>query len=190
MSRTGFGALTTTFTVRASPPTRWNGLLRRLPRVGRRRGERRRRALGRDRPWPRRWSPGRITRATPPRCAEFAVTAAATEASAVTTHALTDATTYNVYVAMADDASATRDYLWLWKTVGAPVVALQVTTCADGTAPLFSGNPCASQLDQECPLSALHSPPDVRRQPVPQAFQLRARRVRVVAGERRRGRCI
>ena len=85
----------------------------------------------------------------------FAVTAAATEASAVTTHALTDATTYNVYVAMADDASAHALRIADATDNVSPVVALQVTT-SDGTAPLFSGNPCASQLDQECP-SALHS---------------------------------
>jgi hypothetical protein len=74
-----------------------------------------------------------------------------------TTHVLTDSTLYNVYVAVEDDAGEDgRPHKYGYdNNLIAHERALEVTT-ADGTAPLFTGNPCNSSLDVVCP-SALHS---------------------------------
>ena len=155
VSRTGFGALTTTFTVRVAADEVGTAYYVAFPASDAAEAN-----VGTGAPGSRPPSAAQVVAGQDYKGdaaavrGSFAVTAAATEASAVTTHALTDATTYNVYVAMADDASSDARIADATDNVS-PVVALQVTT-SDGTAPLFSGNPCASQLDQECP-SALHS---------------------------------
>lgn len=85
------------------------------------------------------------------------VSAADTPYTITTTHALSDSTLYNVYVAVEDDAGddgRPHKYKYDNNLVGRER-ALQVTT-ADGSAPLFTGNPCNSSLDEVCP-SALHS---------------------------------
>lgn len=77
--------------------------------------------------------------------------------STTTTHVLTDSTLYNVYVAVEDDAGEDgRPHKYGYdNNLIAHERAVQVTT-ADGTAPLFTGNPCNSSGDEVCP-SALHS---------------------------------
>ena len=88
----------------------------------------------------------------------FAVTDAS-ETTATTTGAMTDDTLYDVYV-VAEDAAADENRTLKYVAAGgaapadnlSPVYKTTVTT-SDGTAPLFSGNPCAGP---GCP-SALHS---------------------------------
>ena len=90
----------------------------------------------------------------------FDVASAASAASATTTGTMTDATLYDVY-AVAEDAAADENRTLAYVAAGgaapadnlSPVAKTTVTT-ADGTAPLFSGNPCGGL---GCP-SALHSP--------------------------------
>lgn len=155
VSRTGFGALTTTFTVRVEADEAGTAYYVAFPASDASAANVGTGAPGSRPPTAAQVVAGKDYNGDAAAVSgSFAVSAAATEASATTTHALTDATTYNVYVVMADDASSDARTANPTDNVS-PVVALQVTT-SDGTAPLFSGNPCASQLDEECP-SALHS---------------------------------
>ena len=89
----------------------------------------------------------------------FAVTAGGVLTKSTTDDPLTDGIVYDVYVVAEDDAGddtrAHKPGLAAVDNLQAAPTKVQVTT-ADGTAPLFSGNPCDSKKHEVC-TSILHS---------------------------------
>ena len=89
----------------------------------------------------------------------FSVTSAGVLTKATTDDPLTDGIVYDVYVIAeddaADDARTHKPGLTASDNLQAAPTKVQVTT-ADGTAPLFSGNPCDSKKHEVC-TSILHS---------------------------------
>ena len=87
------------------------------------------------------------------------MTSAGVLTKATTDDPLTDGIVYDVYVIAeddaADDARTHKPGLTASDNLQAAPTKVQVTT-ADGTAPLFSGNPCDSKKHEVC-TSILHS---------------------------------
>ena len=81
----------------------------------------------------------------------WAISSANADATTTTTADLDDVTDYNVYVAVEDDAGADARVLNFTAVNNLnPNVTVANVTTADGTAPLFTGNPCESRLHEEC----------------------------------------